>query len=83
MLKGMRFSLVGLMIGAFLGADAAHAAMGLPNGCKKDVFLTISGKIERKTNSTDGSYEMSEREFLALPTSTVTTTSTACPRSGT
>lgn len=81
MLKGMRFSLVGLMIGAFLGADAAHAAMGLPNGCKKDVFLTISGKIERKTNSTDGSYEMSEREFLALPTSTVTTSTPWTPKS--
>ncbi len=81
MLKRMRLSLVGLMIGAVLGADATHAAMRLPNGCKKDVFLTISGKIDRKTNSADGSYEMPEHEFLGLPQSTVTTSTPWTPKS--
>lgn len=81
MFKKTMLSFMWVMISACLIADVTHAAMRLPNGCKKDVFLTITGKIDRITNSSDGAYEMSEREFLALPTSTVTTSTPWTPKS--
>jgi hypothetical protein len=55
--------------------------MRLPDGCKKDVFLTISGQIGKISNSADGTYEMSESEFLALPSSIVTTSTPWTPTS--
>ncbi|NTF65995.1 oxidoreductase [Rhizobium rhizogenes] len=81
MLKRTTLSFMWVMISACLIADVTHAAIRLPNGCKPDVFLTITGKIDRITNSADSSYEMSEREFLALPTSTVTTSTPWTPKS--
>ncbi|QND44433.1 oxidoreductase (plasmid) [Rhizobium lusitanum] len=70
-----------LLVGMWLSGDIANAATHIPKGCKPDVFLTISGKIGRTTNSANNAYEMSEREFLALPTSTVTTSTPWTPKS--
>lgn len=81
MFKKTMLSFMWVMISACLIAGVTHAAMRLPNGCKKNVFLTITGKIDRITNTADGTYEMSEREFLALPTSTVTTSTPWTPKS--
>ncbi|WP_052211016.1 hypothetical protein [Rhizobium rhizogenes] len=69
------------LIGIWLSADIANAAIHIPKGCTPDVFLTISGKIGRTTNSGNNAYEMSEREFLALPASTVTTSTPWTPKS--
>ncbi|NTI19912.1 oxidoreductase [Agrobacterium rhizogenes] len=70
-----------LLVGIWLSADIANAAIHIPKGCTPDVFLTISGKIGRTTNSANNAYEMSEREFLALPTSTVATSTPWTPKS--
>jgi hypothetical protein len=79
MFKKIILSLGLLLFSIWLSATVAHAAMHLPNGCKQDVFLTITGKIGRTTNGAQNAYEMSEREFLALPTSTVTTSTPWTP----
>ncbi|MGV1795316.1 hypothetical protein [Rhizobium sp. A37_96] len=73
--------LVGLLLRACFGSVVAQAAAHVPQGCRRDVFLTISGKIGRTTNSAGNAYEMSEREFLALSTSTVTTSTPWTPKS--
>lgn len=70
-----------LLVGIWLSVDLANAAIHIPKGCKQDVFLTISGKIGRTTKSPSNAYEMSEGEFLALPTSTVTTSTPWTPKS--
>lgn len=62
-----------LVVSMWLSAEAANATTQIPKECKRDAFLTITGNIGRTTNSASNSYEMSEREFLALPASTVTT----------
>ncbi|MEF0943873.1 hypothetical protein [Rhizobium sp. BR 362] len=73
MFKRIIFSLGWLLIGICLYPLSANAAMHVPNGCKQHIFLTITGKIGKTTEGAESAYEMSEREFLALPTSTVTT----------
>ena len=70
-----------LLVGICLSTDLANAAAHIPKACRRDVFVTISGKIGRTTNSANNAYEMSEREFLALPTSTVTTSTQWTPKS--
>ena len=70
-----------LLVSICLSAQVANAATHIPNKCKRDAFLTIAGKIGRTTNSANDTYEMSEREFLALPTSTVTTSTPWTPKS--
>ncbi|MFW8609975.1 hypothetical protein [Rhizobium beringeri] len=74
-------SLILLVFSICLSTHLAYAATRMPNGCKKNVFLTISGQIGKMTNSADKTYEMSEREFLALATSTVTTSTPWTPKS--
>lgn len=74
-------SLIAVLFGAQLATATANATMLMPNGCKKDVFLTISGRIGKTTNKSDNSYQMSEEEFLALPVSTVTTSTPWTPKS--
>lgn len=61
--------------------DEVNASMRMPKGCNRDAFLSISGKIDKTTNSAKSSYEMSEREFLALPAVTVTTSTPWSPTS--
>lgn len=68
-------------VGLMLNIPGAGATALTPNGCKKGVFLTISGRIGKTTNNIDRTYELSEREFLALPTSTVTTSTPWTPKS--
>ncbi len=74
------------LLGFFLlvlsgGIEVASASMRIPKGCNRDVFLTISGKIGKTTNGAKDDYQMSEREFLALPASTVTTSTPWSPKS--
>ncbi|MGG6898922.1 oxidoreductase [Rhizobium sp. BR 315] len=76
-----RFFLSILVAGIWLGLGTANAAMHMPNGCKRDAFLTISGNIGKTTNGAKDSYDMSERELLALPTSTVATSTPWTPKS--
>ncbi|MGY5802426.1 hypothetical protein ACXHMN_13950 [Rhizobium sp. LEGMi12c] len=74
--------IVGLLLtGIWLSTDWASAAVHVPKGCRRDVFLTISGKIAKTTDSANSAYEMSEYEFLALPASTVTTSTSWTPKS--
>lgn len=70
-----------LLTGIWLSTDWASAAVHVPKGCRRDVFLTISGKIAKTTDSANNAYEMSEHEFLALPASTVTTSTSWTPKS--
>lgn len=70
-----------LLVGIWLSTGPASAAAHIPKACKQDVFLTISGKIGKTTNVANNTYEMSEREFLALPTSAVTTSTQWTPKS--
>ncbi|WP_168880018.1 oxidoreductase [Rhizobium sp. P28RR-XV] len=70
-----------IVIGLWSSTGLANAAMRIPNGCTPGVFLTISGKIGKTTNSAANAYEMSEREFLGLPQSTVTTSTAWTPNS--
>ncbi|WFU04673.1 hypothetical protein QA648_28310 (plasmid) [Rhizobium sp. CB3171] len=81
MLKNIIISLGLSLISCCLSAVVADAAVHIPSGCKQKVFLTISGKIGRTTNGAQNAYEMSEREFLALPASTVTTSTPWTPKS--
>ncbi|UWU23043.1 hypothetical protein N2601_08885 [Rhizobium sp. CB3060] len=69
------------LVSIFFNGVVADAATRIPNGCRQNVFLTISGNIGKTTNGAKNAYEMSEREFLALPTSTVTTSTPWTPRS--
>ena len=62
-----------LLVGIWLNTDLANAAVHIPKACRRDAFLTISGNIGRTTGGANNTYEISEHEFLALPTSTVTT----------
>jgi hypothetical protein len=84
-LLGMSKKLVCLvgwfLIGIWLSTDLASAAMHVPRGCTQNVFLTISGKIGKMTNSARNAYEMSEHEFLELPSSSVTTSTPWTPTS--
>ena len=62
-----------IAIGLWLSTGLANAGMHIPKGCRQNIFLTVSGKIGKATDSAGNAYEMSEREFLGLPRSTVTT----------
>lgn len=68
-----------IAIGLWLSAGVANATMHIPKGCTRNVFLTISGKIGKVTDGARNAYEMSEREFFALPSSTVTTSTPWTP----
>lgn len=69
------------IIGIWLNTGLANAGPHIPKGCRQNVFLTISGKIGKTTDVADNAYEMSEREFLGLPQSTVTTSTAWTPKS--
>ena len=49
---------------------SAHAAFG---ACKPGVFLTVGGNIKKFTNEKDKTFEYSEADYLALPPSSITT----------
>ena len=70
-----------IVIGLWLSTGLANAGPHIPKGCRQNVFLTISGKIGKTTDSAGNAYEMSEREFLGLPQSTVTTSTAWTPKS--
>lgn len=70
-----------IAISLWLSAGVANATMHIPKGCRRNVFLTVSGKIGKTTNSANNAYEMSEHEFLALPASTVSTSTSWTPKS--
>ena len=76
---GRAFAL--FLIGIWLNTGLGNAAIHIPKGCLPNAFLTISGKIGKTTNSAKNAYEISEREFLALPRSTVTTSTPWTPKS--
>ena len=70
-----------IVIGLWLGTGLANAGLHIPKGCTQNVFLTISGKIGKTMDVAGNAYEMSEREFLGLPRSNVTTSTAWTPTS--
>lgn len=70
-----------IAIGLWLSTGLANAGTHIPKGCRQNIFLTISGKIGKTTDTAGNAYEMSEREFLGLPQSTVTTSTAWTPKS--
>ncbi len=70
-----------MVIGLLLSTGPANAGLHIPKGCRQNAFLTISGKIGKTMDLAGNAYEMSEREFLGLPQSMVTTSTAWTPKS--
>ncbi len=66
---------VAALSGVFFGASPAFAAASASPvaECKPGVFLTVGGNVKSTTNSADKTYDFTEAELLAMPTSTIVT----------
>lgn len=57
----------------------ASSAVAITNSCPRDAFLEVTGKV--RANASDGSFKFTEESFLALPATSLTTSTAWTPRS--